>query len=67
MYDGRDEKLARLRTRRPGQPHPFVVGRDAYQRFVTVMSECSQAQLERRKLRERVGRDDTAPRSVTGG
>lgn len=50
LYDGLDTKLARLKERKPGQPNPFVVGRDSYQRFLTVMSECTQAQLERRKL-----------------
>ena len=50
LYDGMDAKLARLKERKPGQPHPFVIGRDGYQRFLTVMSECTQAQLERRKL-----------------
>lgn len=50
LYDGLDGKLARLKQRQPGQPHPFVVGRDGYQRFLTVMSECTQVQLERRKL-----------------
>jgi metallo-beta-lactamase class B len=50
LYDGLETKLERLKTRRPGQPHPFVVGQQGYQRFLTVMSECTQAQLERRKL-----------------
>jgi metallo-beta-lactamase class B len=51
MFDGFEAKLARLQGRRSGQPHPFVVGADAYQRFLTVMSECSQVQLERQKRR----------------
>lgn len=50
LYDGMEAKLARLKERKPGSPHPFVVGRDGYDRFLTVMSECTQAQLERRKL-----------------
>jgi metallo-beta-lactamase class B len=50
LYDGLEMKLERLKTRRSGQPHPFVVGPQGYQRFLTVMSECTQAQMERRKL-----------------
>lgn len=50
MYDGTAGKLARLMTRRSGQQHPFVMGGDAYRRLLTVMAECSQVQLERRKL-----------------
>jgi metallo-beta-lactamase class B len=49
MYDGFLTKLERLKTRKPADPNPFVVGSDAYQRFVSVMSGCTRAQLERRK------------------
>lgn len=49
LYDGFEQKLQRLATRRPGDPHPFVVGRDGYQRFLTVMAECTRAQMERRR------------------
>jgi hypothetical protein len=38
-----------LKTRKPGDPNPFVVGVDSYQRFVGVMSACTKAQLARRK------------------
>jgi metallo-beta-lactamase class B len=48
LYDGFDAKLARLAQRRAGDPHPFVVGADSYQRFLTVMKECANAQLARR-------------------
>jgi metallo-beta-lactamase class B len=48
LYDGFATKLDRLAARRAGEPHPFVVGTDAYQRFLTVMSECTNAQLARR-------------------
>jgi metallo-beta-lactamase class B len=49
LYDGMETRLARLKARTAGQPNPFVVGTDAYMRFLTVMSECTRAQLERRK------------------
>jgi metallo-beta-lactamase class B len=48
LYDGFTAKLERLATRRAGDAHPFVVGQDAYQRFLTVMAECANAQLARR-------------------
>jgi metallo-beta-lactamase class B len=48
LYDGFAAKLQRLEGRRPGEAHPFVVGADAYQRFLTVMRECTNAQLARR-------------------
>ena len=48
LYDGFETKLERLAARRPGEAHPFVVGGDAYQRFLTVMTECANAQLARR-------------------
>jgi len=48
LYDGFPQKLERLAARRAGAAHPFVVGTDAYQRFLTVMRECANAQLARR-------------------
>ena len=48
LYDGFPQKLERLAARRSGEAHPFVVGTGAYQRFITVMSECANAQLARR-------------------
>jgi hypothetical protein len=50
LYDGLEAKLERLKTRQAGQAHPFVVGQASYQRFLTVMTECTRAQIERRKL-----------------
>jgi metallo-beta-lactamase class B len=48
LYDGFAGKLDRLAHRNPGTAHPFVVGTDAYQRFLTVMAACTEAQLARR-------------------
>jgi hypothetical protein len=50
LYDGFEGKLERSRARRAGDQHPFVVGQASYQRFLTVMTECTRAQLERRKI-----------------
>jgi metallo-beta-lactamase class B len=50
LYDGLEGKLERLKARQAGQANPFVVGQASYQRFLTVMTECTRAQLERRKL-----------------
>jgi hypothetical protein len=49
MYDGFLAKLERLKARKPGSTNPFLVGSDSYQRFVSVMSTCTKAQLARRK------------------
>jgi metallo-beta-lactamase class B len=49
MYDGFLGKLDRLKQRKPGAPHPFVVGQDSYQRFLEVMAGCIDIQLARRK------------------
>jgi metallo-beta-lactamase class B len=42
-YDNAFEKIAALKTRRPGQPHPFVTGPDSEQRYLTVAAECAKA------------------------
>ena len=45
MFDGMPEKLERLKSRQPGERHPFVLdGPDSYQRFMETVSECSRAQ-----------------------
>jgi metallo-beta-lactamase class B len=49
LYDGFTAKLERLARRSTVEPHPFVVGAPAYQRFLTVMAECARAELERRQ------------------
>jgi metallo-beta-lactamase class B len=51
LYDGLIGKLDRLRARRSGQPHPFVVGVEAYQRFLQVMATCTRAQIARRAIK----------------
>lgn len=48
MYDGFIAKLQRLKQRKPGEPNPFVVGREGYRRFLDVMSGCNEVQLARR-------------------
>jgi metallo-beta-lactamase class B len=42
-FDGSKTKIPALAARKPGAPHPYVVGRDAVQRYLTVASECAQA------------------------
>ena len=49
LYDGFEEKLAQLSARKPGAAHPFVVGMDGYQNFLTVMRDCARVEIERRK------------------
>jgi metallo-beta-lactamase class B len=45
--DGARTKLAALAKRRPGDPHPFVVGNDSVRRYVTMVGECARAGLLR--------------------
>jgi metallo-beta-lactamase class B len=44
-YDGSKEKLPALAERRPGDPHPYVVGTDSVERYLTVAHECALAAL----------------------
>ena len=39
----RDQFMAALKERKPGDPNPFVVGQDSVQRFLTVLGECALA------------------------
>jgi metallo-beta-lactamase class B len=47
IFDGSKTKLPALETRKPGDPHPYVIGKDGVQRYLTVVDECAQAGLAR--------------------
>jgi metallo-beta-lactamase class B len=51
LMDDFTVKLAKLQIRKPGDPNPFVVGQASYLRFLDVMSECMQADIDRRANR----------------
>jgi metallo-beta-lactamase class B len=43
--DGSKSKMPALALRKPGEPHPYVIGAAAVQGYLTVASECAQAVL----------------------
>jgi metallo-beta-lactamase class B len=45
IFDGSKTKLPALERRKPGDPHPYVIGTDGVQRYLTVVDECAQAGL----------------------
>jgi metallo-beta-lactamase class B len=49
MMDAMPDKLAKLKNRTAGEPHPFVVGQSGYQKFLEVMADCTQVEVDRRK------------------
>ena len=42
-WDGSNDKMARLATRAPGEPHPYVVGTKSVQNYFTVAEHCARA------------------------
>jgi metallo-beta-lactamase class B len=46
-FDGTKRKLPTLAQRKPGEPHPLVIGQAGVQRYLTVVDECAQAGLAR--------------------
>jgi metallo-beta-lactamase class B len=42
-FDGSKTKMPALAARKPGGPHPYVIGTDAVKRYLTVANECAQA------------------------
>jgi metallo-beta-lactamase class B len=48
IFDMTPDRLARLKTRKAGEPHPFMSGTDRYVTFWSVLSECIQAEIARR-------------------
>jgi len=49
LYDDFETKLAKVKERKKGDPNPFIVGQANYQKFLDVMSDCMQANIDRRK------------------
>jgi metallo-beta-lactamase class B len=45
VYDGTKTKLPALAIRKPGEPHPYVVGNQVVQRYLTTVGECAQAAI----------------------
>lgn len=45
VEDGTKAKLAELSMRKPGDPHPFVIGNTTIQRYPTTVRECAQVGL----------------------
>jgi len=45
-YDGTTVKLAGLAGRKPGEPNPYVIGKDAVQRYFSVAEQCAIAARE---------------------
>ena len=46
-FDGSKTKLPRLAKRGAASPHPYVIGNDSVQRYLTVADECARAGLLR--------------------
>jgi metallo-beta-lactamase class B len=47
IFDGSKTKIPALERRKPGDPHPYVIGKNGVQRYLTVVDECAQAGLAR--------------------
>jgi metallo-beta-lactamase class B len=45
IFDDTPGRLAALAARGPGDPHPFVIGTNGFQRFWGIVSECMQADI----------------------
>jgi hypothetical protein len=48
IFDGTPERLARLKTAKPGDANPFVIGNSRYIAMWNIVSECMQAEIARR-------------------
>jgi len=47
IFDGSKTKIPALQRRKPGDPNPYVIGKEGVQRYLTVVDECAQAGLAR--------------------
>lgn len=46
-FDGSKTKLPAMATRKPGDPHPYVIGTDSVRRYLKVAEECAAAAMLR--------------------
>ena len=44
-FDGTLAKLEALKNRKPGDPNPYIVGKDTVKRYLTIAQECGKATL----------------------
>lgn len=44
-FDGTKRHIPALQTRKAGERHPYVIGKEGVQRYMTVVDECAQAGL----------------------
>jgi metallo-beta-lactamase class B len=44
-FDGTLTKLDALKNRKPGDPNPYIVGKDTVKRYLTIAEECGKATL----------------------
>ncbi len=49
LMDPIQAKLDKLKSRKPGDPNPFVVGTGNYQKFLDVIAACTDVNIARRK------------------
>ena len=49
LMDPVQPKLGRLAARKAGEPNPYIVGSDNYQRFLDVMAACTEVNIARRR------------------
>ena len=49
LMDPVQPKLDKLQSRKSGEANPYVVGESNYQKFVDVMSQCTEVNIARRK------------------
>lgn len=47
IFDGSKTKLPAMATRKPGGPHPYVIGTDSVRRYLKVAEECAIAGMLR--------------------
>jgi metallo-beta-lactamase class B len=48
-YDGALLKIDALKTRKPGQPHPFVTGTAGFERWMNAIGDCANEVLARKR------------------
>ena len=67
IYDGSKTKLPAVLARKASDPHPYVIGKDGVQRYMTVVYRCAMAGLAQAIEKERVAAQQAQPGGQQGG
>ena len=60
FVDNSTDRMEKLRNRKPGEPHPFVIGQEKSRRYLEILDQCASVFL----ARQQAGLDETGTKRL---